>query len=308
MSLGWVAGAIRGQALARRTLGDDGVRDLAAQPSLDDALRFLAATSYGHRVRADFDAAAARRAVALTSVWHLRVLSGWLPPRGVAIVRALAGWFELNNLEGRATALAAGSRWDESPYALGALTTIWQRASAVPSLAELRSTLAHSSWGDPGGDSPADIFFGVRIGWARRMREAAPECRRWGDGALALAVAKRRFAHPDGAPIAPSVRVPELGTRWRSAPDLPTLAARVPPSARWVLAEVKQPDDLWTAERRWWLQLDREAADLLRRPGVGRPAVIGAAMLLITDCWRTQAALTEAARARADTEHPHGRS
>jgi hypothetical protein len=86
MSVGWVAGALRGGALARRRLGD-GVAELAAKTSLDEALAFLSASSYGHRLKGDLDIISAQRAIGDTSVWHLRVLAGWLPPRWLATSR-----------------------------------------------------------------------------------------------------------------------------------------------------------------------------------------------------------------------------
>jgi hypothetical protein len=295
VSVGWVAGAIRGRALARRRLGDEGVRALARTATLSEALEFLAGSSYGHRVRADLDVSGARRAVAETSLWHLRVLTGWLPPSGVQLVRALAGWFELGNMETCAAALASGGRWRESPYTLGALFTVWPKASTAATLGELRAVLAHSAWGDPGGESVAQVFLGLRLGWCRRLRTVLRQAREWADGGLVLALAKARFTEQQ--PAAPELlpRVPELGVRWRRATDLREFAQVVPVSGRWVLADVQGPTDLWSAERRWWLRLESDAASLLGRARLGRTTVVAAATLLVTDCWRTQAALEQAA-------------
>lgn len=305
MSLRWVAGAIRGQALARRRLGDEGVRALAAKQSLGEALQFLSASSYGHRFRADLDLASAQRAVAETSVWHLRVLTGWLPPGGLEFVRAPAGWFELANVESRAAALAAAGRWHESPYALGSLATVWPKAADAMTLAQLRAALAHSVWGDPGGDALADIFLGLRIAWSRRLRTVLRQARDWADGGLALAVAKARFTGTGPASAAPPPRVPELGAKWRDATDLQEFARGLPASGRWVLAQVRQPADLWEAEHLWWLRVDRDAALLLERGRSGRTVVVAAATLLVTDCWRTLAAIERAARGSAPEEQDH---
>jgi hypothetical protein len=292
---GWVAGAVRGRALSRRRLGDDGVRALARSGSLQGALAFLSASSYGRRVRADIDVIAARRAIAETSLWHLRVLTGWLPPAGIRLVRALAGWFELANLEARAASLASGGRWQEAPFTLGALSTVWPKAADATTLAQLRSVLAHSAWGDPGGDSVGKIFLGLWIGWCRSLRTVLDPAREWADGGLVLALAKARFAGQPPIAAEAMPRVPELGSRWRRARDLQEFARNVPESGRWALAEVHRPADLWAAERRWWLRLDGEAVRLLGRPQLGRTTVAAAATLLVTDCWRTQAALEQAA-------------
>jgi hypothetical protein len=296
-----VAGAVRGRALARRRLGDD-VRDLAAKRSLADALAHLSASSYGHRMRADLDVAGAQRAIAETALWHLRVLAGWLPPRGVRVARALAGWFELANLESHAVVLAVGERWREEPYALGALSTVWPTAAATATLPQLRASLAHSEWGDPGGDSLGAILLGVRIAWTRRLRTIQRQANEWADGGLALAVAKALFAGAGSAAAVTPPRVPELGSKWRDASDLAELAQRLPASARWVLRDVREPQDLWTAERTWWLRIDRDAARLLGQGRLGRTTVVGAATLLLTDCWRTRAALEEAARGSVPVE------
>jgi len=57
MTVGWVAAAVRGRGMARRRLGRDGVRRLAASESLAVALATLASTPYGREVRPDMDLA-----------------------------------------------------------------------------------------------------------------------------------------------------------------------------------------------------------------------------------------------------------
>jgi hypothetical protein len=285
--------------LAGRRLGDDGVHDLAARQSLDDALRFLMASSYGQSVRADFNAILARHAITETTLWNLRVLAGWLPPRGVDLVRKIAGWFEILNIEGHAVALVAGTRWSESPVALGALATVWSEAKNTASLDELRATLARSPWNDPGGATLADILLGLRLGWARWLRTILPDAASWGDGALALAIAKGRFLRPADGRSRSLPRIAELGSGWRAATDVADLARRVPSTARWVFADVHSAEDLWQAEHLWWERVDHDAASLLRHARLGRTVVVVAAMLLVTDCWRVQAALDRAARGRA---------
>ncbi len=308
MSFGWVAGAVRGRALARRRLGDDGVTALAAKTSLGDALAFLAASSYRQRIHGDLDVLAAQRAIAETSLWHLRVLAGWLPPRGVQCIRAVAGWFELLDIENHACAIVAGERWSEPLYPLGALATVWPRAASTTTLRELRRALGHSAWGDPGGDHLSDVLLGLRLGWSRALRAVAPAAREWGDGALALALAKGLFAGSRREEGSKTPDVPELGDRWRAASDLTAFAGAIPITGRWVLQDVRQFSDLWHSERSWWTRVDHEAAQLLRARQLGRTAVLAAAMLLVTDCWRTLAALEQAARGPSAQESFHARS
>jgi hypothetical protein len=302
VSVAWVAGALRGRALAGRRLGDEGVQALASKASLGDALTFLSASSYGHRVRMDLDVAGARRAVAETSLWHLRVLAGWLPARGVQALRAVAGWFELLDIQSHAWAIAAGGRWEEPAFPLGALATIWPRVAPTTTLQELRVVLAHSTWGDPGGDRLPDILLGLRLGWSRALRAVVPAARAWGDGALTLALARTRFPTPSTPAADTPSRVPELGNEWRRTRDLAAFARAMPPSGRWVLRDVHEPADLWQGERSWWTRVDREAAQMVREPELGRTVVLAAATLLVTDCWRTQAALEQAARQSASKD------
>jgi hypothetical protein len=308
MSFSWVAGALRGRALARRRLGDDGVEALAATVTLRGALDLLSTSSYGHRLRPDFDVPRAQRAIAETSAWHLRVLAGWLPPRGVQSLRAIAGWFELLDIEDRALAIATRERWNEPSFPLGALATIRPRVVPTTTLHGLRVVLAHSEWGDPGGDDLSDVLLGLRLGWSRRLRTVTREAREWGDGALTLAVAKGLFANSsrtNGRTLPP---VPELGDRWRDATDLPAFTTAVPVSGRWVLHRVRTPSALWRAERSWWMRVDRDAAHLLQRRALGRTTAIAAAMLLVSDCWRTRAALEQAARGAGSEEATDARA
>ncbi|MDF3149022.1 V-type ATPase subunit, partial [Streptomyces sp. T21Q-yed] len=163
MGAGWVAGVTRARALRTRCLGAEGIREAAASPTLEDALRYLAATPYRHDVTPGATPAEAQRAVAATLLWHLRVLAGWQPANGAEAVRALAAGFELSNAEHHLRALAADPRQPGSerlhpqPYRLGTLATAWTRLARTRTPTELRTALAASVWGDPGGDSPAAV-------------------------------------------------------------------------------------------------------------------------------------------------------
>jgi hypothetical protein len=296
VSLGWVAAALRGRALAARTLGDRGTAALASKASLDEAMAYLASSSYGHGLHAGMELEDAQRAVGETALWHLRVLAGWLPPSGVELLRVVASWFEMHNIEDRAVALATGTSETTEAYRMGSLATAWREVEAASSLSVLRTTLAHSDWGDPGADALPTILLGVRIGWSRRLRRAVVRHRQWGDGALALAIAKASFV-PDGdVPHLESKDVPELGSAWAKAEGLSQFTESLPPSARWVLDETKDPEHLWKSERLWWARVDRDARRLVDDWRLGRSVVIGAAVRLVTDCARTQLGLQRAAR------------
>lgn len=304
MSVAWVAGAIRGRALARRCLGD-AAEEVATQPSLSAALRVLSDSTYGHGMKGDMDLESAQRAVAGTALWHLRVLAGWLPPEGVALVRALAGWFEMGELEELAVVLETmGPR--PAGLHLGALAAVGGAADAA-SLAELRQLLAHSEWGDPGGVTLADILLGMRLGWARALRRTVSEREAWGAGALALAAAVALFLRADRGEAPAAGRIPEFRAGWAEAQDVAGFVATVPSPGRWVFRDVREPEELWRAERAWWLRLERDAAALLKGHSLGRETVLGAAALLVADSRRVQGALARAARGGA-REVAHARA
>ncbi len=95
----FVAGAVRARAMARRCVGPATARRLATAGGLDAAVEALRRTPYGHDVRAGQTLSEVQAAVAATLLWHLRVLAGWLPGRGVEPLRAVAGWYEISNTD-----------------------------------------------------------------------------------------------------------------------------------------------------------------------------------------------------------------
>lgn len=305
MSAGWVAGSLRGRALARRAVGPEVAERVAREETLAAALQALSDSTYGHRLQQRMNLETAERAVAETALWHLRVLAGWLPPGGVEVVRAVAAWFEAADLEELAVAIATGVAPAFPARPLGSLVTVRGRAERATSLAGLRRVLAHSEWGDPGDDELAAILLGIRIGWARILLQAFPKHRGWGGGALAIAAANALFHSPAGFPAIDSKRVPELGGAWGDAEDIAGFAARLPATAAWALRELSDPRDLWRAERDWWLRVESDAAELLRRASSGRPAVVAAAVTLLADCWHVRTALARAARGPAPPEPTH---
>jgi hypothetical protein len=314
MIAGWVAGSVRARAMARRRLGLVAARRLAGAGSLAAALAALADSPYHRAIRTGRATdptdrlAGAQREVAETLLWNLRVLAGWLPATGAERLRRLTGWFEIANVDEHLRALAG--RAAEPPYRLGTLSTAWPRLAATGSAADLRAVLAASPWGDPGGTSDREITLGMRLAWGDRVAARVPAARPWVAGAVALAVARERFA--TGAPLPDRAAVSAtrvLGPGWSAAATLAELAAAVPPAARWALAQVAGPADLWQAELRWWRRLGADGERLLAGrgsgglpgAGFGPEPMLGAAALLAADTWLVRGALELAARGGAGT-------
>ena len=320
MTAGWVAGNVRAKAMARRQLGADAARRLAACTSLPEAQRMLAATSYAPAGQPGQSLAAAQRAVADTVLWDLRVLAGWLPRDGVDLLRAVACWFELANVDELLQSLAGRPAHEE--FRLGALATAWPRLRPARSLAGLRAALAASAWHDPGGGSESDIRLGLRARWAARVAAADDPARTWAAGAAALLLAGERFGAaraalparsgrtaadpadvtgtpPDSAPVNSAVldgALTLLGPAAATAGTLGGLRDALPGRARWALAGVSSPDGLWLAEAAWWTRVEADGRALLRTSGPDSGPVLGAVAVLAADARRVCAALETAAR------------
>lgn len=293
MSAGWVAGSVRSRAIARRRLGTGGAREVAAAGTLAAAVEMLTGSVYQERVRAGEGLAAAQRGVAEGLLWNLRVLAGWLPGGGVGMLRLLAGWFEIANVDEHLQALAG--RAAEPPYRLGALATSWPRLAATGSPAELRATLAASPWGDPGGTVPREVQLGMRLAWANRVATQVPAARAWAAGAAALLVAREHHAGQRLPEPAAAIATRLLGRRWPAVGSPVELATVLPAHAAWVLDGITDPAGLWTAEVRWWRRLRTDGAQLLAG-GFGPDPTVGAVALLAADAWLVRAGLEAAAR------------
>ena len=295
MSAGWVAGSVRAKALARRRFGADAARRLAACRSLGDALQLLAATPYGAAIRREQALAAAQHEIAATVLWDLRVLAGWVPRDGVRLLRTLGAWFEVANVDELLQSIAGLPAGAE--FRLGALATAWPRLRQAASIGELRTALAASPWRDPGGDTLHAVRLGMRARWATQVAALGDPARTWAAGATALLVAGERFA-ADRA-VDPAVlggAIDLLGPIAHRATTLGELAAGLPSEARWVLAGITEPSDLWRAEAALLSRVERQGLTLLRRSGLDRGAVLGAAAVMACDAWRIRAALEVAAR------------
>jgi hypothetical protein len=280
--------------VAERRLGATGVRALAASPSIRDALTILAHTPYRRAVVHDLDLVGAQRAVVAKVLLDLRLLAGWLPGDAAGLLRTLAAWFELANLEDR-IAYFGGAPF-RSPFELGSLAVVWPHAAGTQSLGELRRVIASSGWGDPGGDTPAQIGLGLRLAWARRVAALVPEIREWAAGASALLLARELFVVGLPVELLPLPTFTLLGSSWRSAQTFDRFAAELPPDGAWALEGIAGPESLWRAEAAWWARCETDARWLIRETIGDRRVVVGAAALLAADAHRVAAALAAVAR------------
>jgi ATP synthase (C/AC39) subunit len=266
MTAGWVAGTVRARAMARRVLGPDAARQLAACTSLPEAQRMLETTPLRGAAEPGQSLSDAQHAIAETILWDLRVLAGWLPRDGVRLLRLLAGWFEIANIDDLLQALAG--RPSDPEFQLGALATAWPRLRDARSTAELRTALAASAWGDPGGDTVRDIRAGVRARWADRVAASGDRARTWATAAATIAAVGSR------------------GRTYQAKPGHPRRA---------LLAAVPAAEP-WQAEADWWRRVEREASVLLRSSATDSGPVLGAVVVMAADARRVGAALASAAR------------
>lgn len=304
MSAQWVAGSVRSKAMARRRLGAARVRALAASASLQDALTALSDGSYGPNLRPGMSLAQAQHAVGDALLWNLRVLAGWLPATGAEQLRVLAGWFEVANVDEQLRRFRGEPA--DPPYRMGRLATAWPRLTRTSSPAEVRAVLAASAWGDPGGESPRQVAIGIRLALARRVTAVVGPAGRWAAGAVALLVARELFAADRRLPEpAAQVAAGILGPEPVAARSLADFGGALHSQARWALAGVRLPTDLWRAETNWWSRLHRDGLALLAGSRFGPEPVIGACALLAADAWQINAALELAARGGGSPEMIH---
>jgi hypothetical protein len=297
LSPGWVAGSVRARHLLSRRIGRERARAVAESALLEDALAALSGSAYGRLVRPGMDLARAQRAVAETTLWHIRVLAGWAPPGAQEAIRALAAWFELANIEDRLAFLAGGDA--ATPFALGGLATAWPRLADARTLSEVRTVLVGSPWGDPGSQEPADVRIALRLAWGRRVLQSVPDAGDWAAGAVALLVAREMFLARRPPDDLVTRRPPGIGRDWSDAGSVRALRDVLPAQAAWALGAVEEPADLWRAEAAWWRRVEQDAEGLVHAPLMGEPMVIGSVVGLGVDAWRTAAALESAARGGA---------
>jgi hypothetical protein len=295
MSLGWVAATVRARASTTRRLGTGQVRALASSPSLPDALARLSTGPYGHDVHPGQTLRQAQHAVTASLLWGQRVLAGWMGPREADTMRVLAGWAEIANVDALLGSFT-GQDGSLAPYQLGSLATVWPMLAATGDRADLRDALAVSPWGDPGSEDPRDIQLVMRLSWCARVNALVPGTRAWATGAAVLFVAHELAAGRTASPAVAGLVARLLGPAAAASASLDDLRAAVPTSARWVLADVAAPDDLWRAESSWWRRLDADGTRLAASPRFGLEPVLGVVAMLAADAWRVRAALEIADR------------
>jgi hypothetical protein len=294
------AGAVRAGLLGRHRLGRDGARDLARRASLGEAVAALRDGPYGRDLGDAPTLAAVQWAVAGTPLWHMRVLAGWLPPRGGELVRTLAGWWEVLNVENLLAGL--GGAASLPPYDLGRLDTAWRRLRGAGSAAAVRARLADSAWLDPGADDVPTIVTALRLSWSRRVAAEADDAARLARGWAALVIARDLLAGSRTRAAAGVRPIRGLGLEHVEVGDLGHLRTTLPRDAAWVLDDVSVPADLWNAEVRWWRELDVAGGRMLGHPVSGAQAVVGTFAVLLADAHRVQGALELAARGGLDEE------
>jgi hypothetical protein len=236
----------------------------------------------------------AQHEVAAELLWNLRVLAGWLPTAGAELLRVVAGWFEIANVQDRLAYFAGDLH--RPPFRLGGLATAWPRLALTTGPEQLRAVLSSSAWGDPGTSEAAGLVEALRVEWARRLLAAVPEARGWVRAAAALKVARDADARRPNIFLAPFARLAGLAPGWEGASSAEEVAALLPPALAWVLEGLDAPGQVWQAEARWWARVEAEAARLASRRRRGPATVVGVAGLLAADAWRVRAALVAAAR------------
>ncbi len=312
MTADWVAASVRARAMARRRAGAGACRRAAAAPDLAAAISVFAQTPAGERLAGCTTVAEADRAGMADLVWSMRVLAGWIPARGTAVVRALAAGVERADVVALAAALASapapgdggGSSGVDPPDAgvlgprepeieLGALATAWPRLRTATSTAQLHAELRRSPWGDPG--EPADLPDVLGAVWLRRVAGEVSATRPWARTAAGLIAARRVLLGSGPAPRLVRVLRPLVGEAWQRARTLEALRDALPRAVVPALADVTGPADLWRAEAGLRARIQADAFTMLRRAAPGPDVVVGAIAVLAVDAWRVRAALAAAA-------------
>ena len=275
MNADWVAASVRARAMARRRAGAGACRRAAAATDLPTAISVFAQTPAGGRLSGCTTVAEADRAGMADLVWSMRVLAGWIPARGTAVVRALAAGVERSNVVALAAALATGPATREPEVELGALATAWPRLRTAASTADLPDVLG--------------------VVWLRRLAGEVPATRPWARTAAGLIVARRALLGSGPSERLVSVLRPLVGDGWQRARSLDALRDALPRSVGPALADVTGPADLWGAEAGLRARIQADAFTMLRRATPGPDVVVGAIAVLAIDAWRVRAALAAAA-------------
>lgn len=301
MAAAWIASDVRATAIAHRTLGVAATRAVAAQGSLPNALTLLGNSPYQREIRPGQSLEEAQHAVAATMLWNTRVLAGWAPAEGIAMMRVLAGWHEIANIEARIRARFGASV--EPLFRLGGLSVGWTKIVSSTSTAELCDRLATTPWGRPDDESARTIGLTLRASLLQRASATLPGCGEWISAAAALLLVRERLHTGASLPArAAHVFSTLLGSEALEAPPLPPLLESLPAAARWPFVDVAAEDDLWRAESHWWARVESDGRTRMRGSSFGPAPVVGAVAVMGADAWRVRAALTAAANGERGLE------
>lgn len=295
MSARWAAGAVRARAIARRRAGAAVARDCAAAAGLPEALGMLSGTTYGRRLRPDMDLGAAEHAVEAAFLWNVRVLAGWQPRAGAALLRVAVCGFEAADVVRRLREFDGDA--PGALFELGALATVWPRVRRATTPASVRAALAASPWGDPGAEDPATVAFYLRMAGALRLAVLGPQAARWAAADAAVALGREKYlARRPIAASAARTATRLLGSASARAASWTEYVRHLPHDAQWAMNTVSSPEDLWRAEAARRQGAEADSRELLRGAGLDGKPVLAAATLLDVDAWRVCAALESAAR------------
>ena len=167
-------------------------RQLASCTSLGDALRLLSASRYGASIEPEETLAAAQRDIARALLWDLRVLAGWLPPDGLRLLRILAAWFEVANVDELLQSIAGRPAEPSSASARS------RRLGAAAPGGQPSVTCGPRWPSRPGGTLAASRYtrcaWACVRSWAARAAALGDPARTWAARAAALLVAGERLA------------------------------------------------------------------------------------------------------------------
>ena len=248
--------------MASHGCGAPGARALATG-DWADLVAGLAGSMYGAGLAPSANRAVVRGHCSEVVVWNLRVLAGWVPTGSLAMLRALVGEFEIDNIDAHLRHLESGSA--PPPLELGALAIAWPRVQSCSTPDEVRDVLRFSSWGDPGGAdavSPRGRPSGV-VGSTSPATRA--RCRAMGAGRSshrgrprALRVRSRaQHRSPHRRSTVSSVA---SGGRPRRSANSSTLSGLRPVGSS---MEWTTPNDLWHAEGAWWTRVEADATSMV---------------------------------------------
>ena len=242
VSAGWVAAATRGRALARAwwasTAREPWPRAVWARRTHALVRPVLRRRPSG---RSRSPAGVGRHAVEAT-IWQLRVLAGWLPPGQGVLARLFAAPMEIANIEAAARPVDRRAT-PEPPFRLGSLAVAWPRVAAAGVARPGPRRACHVGVGrSRGRRSSRASRSACGSAWARRLAHRVPEAAPWAKGAVAVLVARERFAfdrwhqrahptrdrRPPGSPLARGIEPSSTSRRPTPGVGLVAVARRAP--------------------------------------------------------------------------------